>query len=83
MVITFNEITGRPQGAALLIVLSVGSEEGANPNPGVGAHHCLFCHYFVAAGGNSGNLADPLTTNRPLLPYKHNGGGGESGPPEL
>lgn len=45
---------------------------------------CLFCHYFLAAGGNSGNLVNPLTTNCPLLPRclnKQNGGGGGVRPP--
>lgn len=44
---------------------------------------CLFCHYFLAAGGNSGNLVNPLTTNCPLLPCclnKQNGGGGSQAP---
>lgn len=49
-------------------------------------HDCLFCHYFLTAGGNSGNLVNPLTTNCPLLPRclnKQNGGGGSQARPEL
>lgn len=45
---------------------------------------CLFCHYFLAAGGSSGNLVNLLTSNCPLLPRslnKQNGGGGEASPP--
>lgn len=44
---------------------------------------CLFCHYFLAAGGSSGNLVNLLTSNCPLLPRslnKQNGGGGRQAP---
>lgn len=47
-------------------------------------HDWSFCHYFLAAGGNSGNLVNPLTTNCPLLPYclnQQNAGGGSRPPP--
>lgn len=42
-------------------------------------HDWSFCHYFLAAGGNPGNLVNPLTTNCLLLPCcldKQPGGGG-------
>lgn len=41
-------------------------------------HDWSFCHYFLAAGGDPGNLVNPLTTNCLLLPCclgKQLGGG--------
>ncbi len=48
-------------------------------------HDWSFCHYFLAAGGDPGNLVNPLTTNCLLLPccLDKQPGGGKSSPGDL